>query len=135
MRAFMLFGLACLVFSPQITVARDHGEHGRKHWKGDDEDRERHRRYADDCFRDDNLRVIRDYYHQRELPPGLAKKYYRTGQLPPGWQKRIRPFPYEVEETLPPVCAGCARGYVDGYAVVYRPQTQAVIDLHFVFGN
>jgi len=79
--------------------------------------------------------VIRNYYREQGLPPGLAKKYSRTGQLPPGWQKKIQPFPYEVERSLPPAPAGYARGYVDGYAVVYQPRTHVVIDFHAVFGN
>src|SRR5512142_719163 len=115
MRSLILFAAAgWLIFSPQAVQARDHDgdEHGRKHWRDDDDrDRDRHRRYGDECFRDEHLRVIRDYYHERELPPGLAKKYYRTGQLPPGWDRRVQPFPAEVERSLPPAPAGYARGY------------------------
>jgi hypothetical protein len=134
MRSLMLFVVVGFIaLSPQSTKAKDHdGNHGKKHWKDDDD---RHRRYSDSYFRDDHLRVIRGYYHERKLPPGLAKKYYRTGKLPPGWERRIQPFPYQVERSLPPVPAGCARGYVDGYAVVYQPRTQVVIDFHAVFGN
>jgi hypothetical protein len=118
-------------------MAKDHDdEHGRKHGKYDEnEDRDRHRRYGDACFREEHLRVIRGYYAERRLPPGLAKKYYRTGQLPPGWERKIQPFPVEVERSLPPVPPGYARGYVDGYAVMYQPQTHVVIDFHAVFGN
>ena len=135
MRSLTLFVVVGFIaLSPLSIKAKDHdGNHGKKHWKDDDDDR--HRRYSDSYFRDDHLRVIRGYYHERKLPPGLAKKYYRTGKLPPGWQRRIQPFPYQVERSLPPVPAGCARGYVDGYAVVYQPRTQVVIDFHAVFGN
>ena len=135
MRSLMLLVVVgCIALSPQSAKARDHDDdHGRKHWRDDDDDH--HRRHGDSCFREEHLTVIREYYHERELPPGLAKKYYRTGQLPPGWERRIQPFPYQVERSLPPVPAGCARGYVDGYAVVYQPRTQVVIDFHAVFGN
>jgi len=134
MRLLVLFVAAGFItLSPQNGKAKDHnGNHGKKHWQDDDD---RHRRYSDSYFRDEHLRVIRAYYRERKLPPGLAKKYYRTGQLPPGWQKKIQPFPYQVERSLPPVPAGYARGYVDGYAVVYQPRTQVVIDFHAVFGN
>ena len=138
MRSLMLLVVTgCMALSPPSTKARDHDDdHGRKHWKDDDdEDHERHRRYGDSCFREEHLRVIHGYYHERGLPPGLAKKYYRTGELPPGWERRIQPFPYEVERGLPPVSAGYARGYVDGYAVIYQPRTHVVIDFHSVFGN
>lgn len=138
MRPLLLLAVAgCLTVSPRAANAKDHDdEHGRKHWKYDeDQDRDRHHRYGDACFREEHLRVIRGYYRERGLPPGLAKKYYRTGELPPGWDRRIRPFPVEVERSLPPVPVGYARGYVDGYAVVYQPRTHVVIDFHAVFGN
>ena len=136
MRTLMLFAVAgWVILSPQAVKAGDHDDdHGRKHWS-DNEDRDRHRLHGEECFREEHLRVIRDYYHKRELPPGLAKKYYRTGQLPPGWDRRIQPLPYEVERSLPPAPAGYARGYVDGYAVMYQPRTHLVIDFHAVFGN
>jgi len=134
----MFFAVAgWVILSPKAINAWDHGDdHGRKHWReDDDEDRARHHRHGSECFRDEHLRVIRDYYQKRELPPGLAKKYYRTGHLPPGWDSRVQPFPYELERNLPPVAVGYARGYVDGYAVVYQPRTHLVIDFHAVFGN
>jgi len=109
-------------------TAKDHGEKHRK-----DRDGERHRKYGDDCFRDEHLVVIRDYYRPRPLPPGIEKKLYRTGRLPPGWEKKIQPFPVVLERRLPPVCVGCSRGYIDGYAVIYQPQSRAIIDVHAVF--
>ena len=129
-----------LVFIPRNVAAGDHGEHEKHHGKhhgdeDDHDDREHHGRYGDACLRDGDLRILYDYYQPRGLPPGLQKKLYRTGQLPPGWSKRVQPFPYVVEERLPPVCYGCARGYVDGYAVVYQPRTGVVIDFHAVFGQ
>ena len=138
MRSLIIFALAAgSLLTPQVVKARDHDDdHGRKHWRdNDDEDRDRHHRYGDECFRDEHLRVIRDYYRVHELPPGLAKKYYRTRELPPDWDRRVQPLPYEVERGLPPVPPGCARGYVDGYAVIYQPRTHFVIDFHAVFGN
>lgn len=137
MRTLILVAVAgSIILSSQALKARDHDDdRGRKHWTGDHEDQDRHRRHSEECFREEHLRIIRDYYHTRELPPGLAKKYYRTGQLPSGWDRRVQSFPYEVERSLPPVPAGYARGYVDGYAVVYQPRTHLVIDFHAVFGN
>ena len=138
MRPLIFLAIATgMVLTPQAVKARDHDDdHGRKHWRDDDdEDRDRHRRHGDECFREEHIRVIRDYYHEHELPPGLVKKYYRTRELPPGWDRRIQPLPYEVERGLPPVPEGYARGYVDGYAVIYQPRTHFVIDFHAVFGN
>jgi hypothetical protein len=105
-------------------------DHGKKHWKDD----EKHdRAYGAFYYRDDDIRIIYDYYHPRHLPPGLQKKLYRTGRLPPGWEKKIRPFPVVIERRLPPLCVGCARGYIDGYAIVYQPRSRVIIDVHAVF--
>jgi hypothetical protein len=131
----MLLLLAGLVTSTrQTAMAGDHEGHGNKHWKDDDdEDRKRHRKYRDSCFREEHLRMIHDYYRPRGLPPGLEKKFYRTGRLPPGWEKKIQPFPYSIERRLPPLLSGCARGYLDGYAVVYQPASRVIVDIHTVF--
>ena len=142
MRA-ILFMLVAVLVTPAIPPARawDHEEHG-KHWKdrddqGEDEDEGHYRRhdYRGQCFRAEDIRRIHDHYCPRGLPPGLEKKFYRTGQLPPGWQKRMQPFPYEIEERLPPVPHGCARGYMNGFAVVYLPHTGVIVDIHAVFGH
>jgi hypothetical protein len=128
---FLIGGLLAIV--PRSAIAWDHDDHERKHWKhSNDWDRDHHRRYGEACFRDDHLRMIHDYYHPRDLPPGLQKKLYRTGQLPSGWERRIRPFPYEIERRLPPLCFGCARGYMDGYAIIYQPRTRVIVDFHAV---
>jgi hypothetical protein len=133
----ILAGLA--VSAPSAAVAKDHDDdhgnkHGDKHWKDQgDMDRDRHRTYSEICFRDDHLRVIHDYYRPRSLPPGLQKKLYRTGQLPPGWEKRIQPFPVVVERELPRLPPDCARGYMDGYAIVYQPRSRVIVDIHAVF--
>lgn len=108
-----------LALAAQTAPAKDHG---RKHWKDD----------GAACFREDDIRIMYDYYRPRQLPPGLQKKLYRTGQLPPGWEKKIRPFPYEIDRRLPPLCSGCARGYMDGYAIVYQPRTRVIVDFHAV---
>jgi len=137
-RTSFLVLAALLGLMQPLGIARDHDNpgKGKGHWKhADDDDRERHQTCGAGCFNEDNLRVIRGYYGPQGLPPGLAKKYYRTGQLPPGWEKKIRPFPVEVEQRLPPPCGGCARGYIDGYAVVYQPQTRVIIDIHAVFSH
>jgi hypothetical protein len=123
MRALILFSLIAVFGS--LAAAKKH----------DDFDRDRHRQYADDCFREEHIRVINEYYKPRSLPAGLQKKLYRTGTLPPGWERKIRPFPEPVEGRLPPPCDGCVRGYMDGYAVVYQPRTRVIIDIHAVFGR
>ncbi len=81
--------------------------------------------------------IVTQYYapRYRELPPGLQKKPYRNGHLPPGWEKKVQPLPVAIERQLAPLPSGYSRGYIDGYAVVYSPGTQVVIDLVAVFGR
>ena len=112
------------------VLAKDHGnKHKPKHWKDHDQ------KYAAVYFHDDHVRILYDYYQPRQLPPGLQKKLYRTGHLPPGWEKKMRPFPVVVERRMPPLCYGCERGYLDGYAVVYEPRSRLIIDVHAVLGR
>ena len=79
--------------------------------------------------------VIREYYapRYRSLPPGLRKKVARGEQLPPGWQKKMEPFPFEIERRLAPLPRDCRRGVVDGHAVIYRTGSQRIIDLTVLF--
>ena len=122
----------------------DHRHDDHDHWKkhamhrgDDDDDRDGDHRERDCYFQPHEVRVITDYYapRYRGLPPGLAKKYYRTGQLPPGWQKKLRPFPVAVERQLVVLPAEYRRGVIDGYAVVYEPHKQVVIDVVALFGR
>jgi hypothetical protein len=118
-----------------------------KHWHEDKKHAHKHAAYDDDDDRDvdhrggrcyfgpADVRVIREYYVPRyqSLPPGLQKKYRRTGQLPPGWQKKLQPLPIEVERRLIVLPPQYRRGVMDGYAVIYEPRTQVIIDVVPVF--
>jgi hypothetical protein len=79
--------------------------------------------------------VIRDYYapRYRRLPPGQRKKLARTGSLPPGWQKKMEPIPVWIERDLVTLPSGYRRGVMDGYAVIYNPRTEAIIDSTVIF--
>ena len=116
----------------------DDDEHWRKHAEHEDDDEHGVDHRAKACyFQPGDTRVITGYYrqHQGELPPGLQKKVYGTGHLPPGWAKRMQPLPVIVERRLTPIPAGYSRGLIDGYAVVYSPRTQVVVDIVAVFGR
>jgi len=119
-----------------------------KHWHEDDKHWKKHANHRDDdddddrrghaCyFRPHDVWVISDYYapRYRPLPPGLQKKLYRTGHLPPGWAKRMEPMPVAVERDLAPVPVGYRRGVIDGYAVIYEPRTEVIIDIAVLFGR
>ena len=79
--------------------------------------------------------AVREYYapRYRSLPPGLRKKSERGEQLPEGWQRTIEAFPLEVEWRLAPLPSDCARGVIDGNAVVNRVGTERVIDVTALF--
>ena len=75
------------------------------------------------------IAVIRAHYapQYRNVPPGLQKKVGRGGSLPPGWQKKMQPFPANVDRALLPLPTGYQRGVVDGHAVIYNGTT--IIDI------
>jgi hypothetical protein len=121
---------------------------GAKHWHDGDEHasyRKHHEQHAeageagaiaDRClFEPYEVRVLTDYYRPqaRALPPGLPKKLYRTGHLPPGWERKIEPLPPTVEMRLALLPSRYRRGIIDGYALVYEPATQLVIDVTPLF--
>ena len=135
--AISLITLGILVSGP---VSAKHWHENEKHWKAhakhEDQDDRDHR--ARDCyFQPHDARIVTQYYapRYRELPPGLQKKLYRNGHLPPGWERKMQPLPVVVERQLGPLQGGYSRGYMDGYAVVYSPRTQVVIDIVAVFGK
>ena len=76
-----------------------------------------------------DVQIIAGYYPAQSLPPGLQKKLYRTGTLPPGWEKKIAGFPPDLQRRLPPVCATCGRGVIDGYAIVWDKKTRIIYDV------
>jgi Ni/Co efflux regulator RcnB len=127
--------VASVVLGGPVLAKHSHEDPEKKHGKhkgrGDDDRGER-------CwFEQHDVRVIHEYYapQYRSLPPGLAKKYYRTGRLPPGWQKKMQPLPVAVERQLVVLPGEYRRGVVDGYAVVYSPRTQVIVDVVAVFGR
>jgi hypothetical protein len=133
----------CLLFALILgsPVWAKHWHEDKKHWqlhqKHDDDDVRFDHRAGACYFEPHDVRVIREYYapRYRALPPGLAKKLYRTGHLPPGWERRMEPMPVVVERELPPLSGGYRRGFIDGYAVVYNPGTQVIIDVTAVIGS
>lgn len=82
-----------------------------------------------------DVQIIRTHYapRYRKLPPGLRKKLARTGTLPPGWQKKMEPFPAELERDLVVLPREYRRGVLDGHAVIYRPQSQVIVDVAVLF--
>lgn len=107
----------------------------------------------DGLFHDDEARIIRDYYHDRDydqpggkkkpLPKGLQKKYERTGELPPGWEMKLqrgevlsddvyrygRPLPYDLRQRLPLGPTGSKIIEVEGKIIRVMENTREIIDI------
>jgi len=137
---YATFAMGLLCQPAWADRSQDDHKHGNKHAKhhdDDDQGEDSDHRAAMYWFRPHDVQIITEYYapERRSLPPGLAKKYYRTGHLPPGWQKKIQPLPVVIERQLIVLPPDYRRGVIDGYAVVYNPRTQVMIDVTAVFGR
>ena len=114
-----------------------------KHWHEDTDDRNWHRQHyhdeeteerkrSKDCYFDPHdVRLISQYYapRYRPLPRGLENKFRRKATLPSGWETRLDLLPAALEP------AESRRGIIDGFAVVYSPQTAVILDSVALFGG
>lgn len=88
-------------------------------------------------FTDRDRRLIREYYHRRHLPPGLAKRsslppglrkqVQRRGQLPPGL--RGKGLPDELEVKLSRLPEGYVRVQVGVDIVLMNTRTRVIVDV------
>ena len=53
----------------------------------------------------------------------------RNGKLPPGLQKRLVPFPEELERRLPALPPNYTRGFIGASVVIYDRRTALVVDI------
>ena len=150
-RAVLLF-FAALAFSASPALAQGHGhgrgqseEHGHGNGHGRGNGRGHGRGHGRDgiAFTQRDRDVLSRYLRGRRsglppglakrdaLPPGLQRQIERTGHLPPGLEKRLRPFPRELERRMPPLPenCGCRYGFVGTSAVIVNPKTGAVLDM------
>ena len=79
--------------------------------------------------------LIDQYYgeHARPAMLGLSRKLERSGRLPYDWERRVEPLPVMVDRQLAALPRGARRGVLDGYAVVYLPDTETVVDAVALF--
>lgn len=94
-------------------------------------------RVLSDRFINSDVHVIQHHYgsHPVSLPPGLQKKLARGKPLPRGWQKKLQPFPSNIEVRLGPLCGYCGRGVIDGYGVIYDKKTAIILDVVRLVGD
>src|SRR5678815_3425898 len=103
------------VLTPEAAIAAQ--SHGRGHANGPGARKANQGVVLD---RDDQRRIVRDYYRDNALPPGLAKRdslppglakqLRERGELPPGLQKRLTAVPSPLSARLPRL-----PGYFDRY--------------------
>jgi hypothetical protein len=109
-----------------------HAQHPQDEGDGDD-------RHDKGCyFKVHDVRVISEYYPPRYRPrlrSRLEKMYHRNGPLPPGRESRLELFPVEVERQLTRIPTEYRRGIIDGFTVVYNPQSGMIIDVTELFGG
>jgi hypothetical protein len=134
--------VTALAFATATTLAAEQKSHGKAQGR-DSRPAAKHEPVSKDAgrvavhvtFSIGEQRVLREYYEPRykSLPPGLRKKVARGGQLPPGWQKKLRPFPVEIERQLAPLPRDYGRGVIDGHAVIYNTRSRVLIDVAVLF--
>jgi len=85
--------------------------------------------------------IIRDYYRnpnsnlppglakRGQLPPGLQKHLERDGTLPLGLQKRVQPFPEDLERRLPRLPESYQRVTIGVDVLIRDRRTQRIMDV------
>lgn len=128
----LLAAVLAAALTPEAAIAAQ--GHGRGHANGHGT-RRAHQTVVLD--RNDQRRIVRDYYRdnalppglakRESLPPGLAKQLRERGQLPPGLQKRLTTVPMPLTARLPRLPAYYDRYFAgDGLLVVDRRSNRIV---------
>jgi len=130
----LLAAVLVAALTPEAAIAAQ--AHGRGHANG------RGARNGDQAVildRDDQRRIVRDYYNQRALPPGLAKReslppglakqLRERGQLPPGLQKRFTAVPSPLAARLPRLPAYYDRYFAGSDLLVVDRRSNRIVSI------
>ena len=89
--------------------------------------------------RDDQRRIVRDYYRdnalppglakRESLPPGLAKQLRERGELPPGLQKRLTAIPSPLAARLPRLPAYYDRYFAADDLIVVDRRSNRIVSI------
>lgn len=89
--------------------------------------------------RDGHRRIVRDYYRNNALPPGLAKRQSlppglekqlrERGELPPGLQKRLTPVPSPLAARLPGLPPYYSRYFAGSDLVVVDTRSNRIVSV------
>jgi Ni/Co efflux regulator RcnB len=85
---------------------------------------------ADYHFRKEDSAKLRQHYDNiKQVDTRSRHELTSGGRLPDDWKGRMRPVPADVIRELAPPPAGYVFGYIDGYCVVYDPNTGYIADV------
>ena len=89
--------------------------------------------------RDGHRRVVREYYTQQALPPGLARKealppglekqLHERGELPPGLQKRMTRVPAPLAARLPGVPSYYSRYFAGTDLIIVDDRSNRIVSV------
>ena len=129
-----LAAVLAAALAPEAVVAAQ--GHGRGHANG------RGARQADERVildRNDQRRIVRDYYRdnalppglakRESLPPGLAKQLRERGELPPGLQKRLTAVPSPLVARLPRLPGSYDRYFAGNDLLVVDRRSNRVVSI------
>jgi hypothetical protein len=130
----LLAAVLAAALAPEAALAAQ--GHGRGHANG------RGARSADQAVvldRDDQRRIVRDYYRNSALPPGLAKRdslppglakqLRERGELPPGLQRRLTSVPSPLGARLPRLPAYYDRYFAGDDLLVVDRRSNRIVSL------
>jgi hypothetical protein len=81
-------------------------------------------------FRQEDAPKLKQGYKDRAKVDWAHRgNFVAGGRLPDNWRKNMHAVPAALIGELPPVPAGCAIGYIDGYCVVYDTGTFEIVDV------
>ncbi len=96
---------------------------------------------AERVFRTEEISIIRNYFRdnrsglppglakREKLPPGLERQLRKNGTLPPGLQKKVQPFPYDLERRLRRLPTGYRRVVIAGNVIMMNEKTAVIYDI------
>lgn len=89
------------------------------------------RRIIGDYLRVNRANLPPGLARRERLPPGLERQLQRNGTLPPGLQKRVEPFPADLDRRLPVLPAGMSRVFLGGRALLLD-SSRRILDMFAV---
>ena len=96
---------------------------------------------AERIFTKEEITLVRGYFHDNRaglppglakrdrLPPGLERQLERNGTLPPGLQKKVQPFPPELERRMRLLPTGYRRVCIAGHVILMNEKTARIYDI------